>query len=648
MLVTPMRLGRRLGLGLLLFVTLVAGGCMGLSPMAPPPAETVVEGVIRYPDGSGVPGATITLALDPEYSVVTDAEGSYRISHIALQAPAVVTWSVAMDGTPLRQQRIVLRPGRREAVHYTLESATGSVNGRVALYRPEPNYSFSTARQQPRAAAMPRTGEILPFAAHEPNELILRLDPVATQILTEIIDVVGGRLKYQIGRLDAFLVELPSWISVDEAIHLAERLPGVLSAQPNRVLTAHAPVPNDPRYTEQWHLPAASLPGAWTIERGSEEVIVAVLDTGYSDHPDLPQGARLHAAHSVFPGDTDYRDSSHYSHGVHVAGTLAAVTGNARGVAGTVWEGVRLMPIRVMRTDAWGRMTGSEAGLARGIDWAVANGAHVINLSLGLGDNDESPVISDAIEAAVEAGVTVVASAGNRGHLSQLTAPASHPNVISVGSIGPSGRVSYFSSRGNQAEDLELDIVAPGEQILSTVSHQNTAHGYAAMSGTSMSAPQVSGVIALLYSQGTLSKEMGIEAHELARRILRETAFPLPDGAGYDDAWGHGLLNAHAALTWLDPALIPQTQVFAGELNGDVVSVLGYVQIPDLDGEFTLYDVPAGVVSLFAWLDLDQSGHIGPGDYFAQVDGVDVADGALAEDVLLELRPAEATYHLVP
>jgi subtilisin family serine protease len=341
-----------------------------------------------------------------------------------------------------------------------------------------------------------------------------------------------------------------------------------------RARAAQAGAPGDPRQGEQWAVSPDSildLPSAWALSRG-RGVTVAIVDTGAKlDHPDL--GPNIWTNFDEVPGngvDDDhngYVDDVHgidltsrsagqdltdgNGHGTHVAGIVAAAA-NGKGVVGVAPQ-ARLMIVKVL--DSGG--AGTTGAIAEGVRYAAANGARIINLSLG-GDRLDTAV-QDAIQAAGAAGALVVASAGNsdRDIDQQPSYPASlaEPNLITVASTDPSsGRaLSGFSNFGR----LDVQVAAPGSQILSTAKDG----GYVLMSGTSMAAPAVSGVAALAAS---VNPTLG--APDL-RALLMQNAgrSGLPVTAGYVDAL-HTVLAASSAAGY-DATQPPRLKILSATVK---------------------------------------------------------------------------------
>ncbi len=290
--------------------------------------------------------------------------------------------------------------------------------------------------------------------------------------------------------------------------------------------------PDDPLYPEQWHHAAVHSDAAWRLASAAG-VTVAIIDTGVDcTHPDLT-GACI-AGYDFVNDDREAADDQ--GHGTHVAGIAAATGLNGVGGIGVGW-GAWLMPLKVI--DETG--VGSYTDMARALVWATDHGADVINLSIG-GPAD-TKTIQDAVSYARSHGVVVVAAAGNAGS-SNRQFPAAHEGVIAVAATNRRDERASFSNHG-----AYIDLSAPGVRVLSTFEG-----GYAEMSGTSMAAPVVSGVAALLRGGEADASPKAIE--ELLAATARDLSQP-----GWDPLTGYGLVDAERAMRVLTAPTPTQTAV---------------------------------------------------------------------------------------
>ncbi len=328
-----------------------------------------------------------------------------------------------------------------------------------------------------------------------------------------------------------------------------------IRAAPNFLRRAQV-TPSDPYYSQQWHLPRVAAPELWDVQRGSSQTIIAVLDTGVdTSHPDLTAKLLpgLNALGTNNCGNTGATDDHPSGHGTHVAGIAAAATDNGAGVAGIAWN-PRILPIKVLPCDG----VGDDSQIIRGIDLAIANGAHVINLSLG--GPGSSVLLEAALERAVHAGILVVAAAGNQGTTTPYY-PAASPFALAVGSTDTSDRLAVFSNRGPH-----IAVTAPGVSILSTyrtsLTNWDVAPGYQYKSGTSMSTPIVAGAAALITSQYPTHGALRAGAF-LAASADRVTTCPVGvsfcpyDAYGRNDYYGNGRMNVQKALGFARVTAIP-------------------------------------------------------------------------------------------
>ncbi len=391
---------------------------------------------------------------------------------------------------------------------------------------------------------------------------------VAAQALT-----AAGARVVRVTAGGAWVVDVDSttWTPAREALAHAARLaalPGVTRAEPDAIVRALA-TPDDPCLGAQWNLAAIGAPSAWDAGFGAPSVVVGVIDTGIVAHPDLdaqrvpgydfvsdPTAAGDGGGRDADPSDEgakDQRDGTSAWHGSHVAGIVAARANDGFGVAG-VAPGCRVMPLRVI-----GRGGGTSSDLADAIRYAAglvgtatgpALGAPLRIVNLSLGTSVDVAEVREAVTAAADAGVLLVASSGNDG--GGVLYPAAYPEVVAVGAVD--GRLVHaaYANAGP-----ELDLCAPGggfgqddaadgfdDGVLSTVLDETRSPrvpSWARLEGTSMAAPHVAGAAALL-----LSLEPTLTAGQV-RAALLATCRDL-DVAGPDPSTGAGLLQVGEAV----------------------------------------------------------------------------------------------------
>jgi thermitase len=384
------------------------------------------------------------------------------------------------------------------------------LGGSMTIGRPPA--ARATAPKPDEATEQPRTGDV-----------IVHFKRGATLAdVGEALDSADAEAKASTAGSGLVLLEPDAGQSVDAAVAALRADPDVEFAEPDVVLSVEG-TPTDPMYASQWSLPQIGLPTAWDTTTGSANVVIAVIDTGVDPtHPDL--SGKLVAGYNFVSNNTNTADD--YFHGTFVAGIIAANANNGQGMAGACWA-CKIMPIKVLAANG----SGSTFAVSQGIDWAVAHGAKVINLSLGGGGTSS---LQTSVDNAWNAGVIVVAASGNDN--GPVLYPAAYPNAIAVGSTNQAGARSTYSNWGAQ-----LDLMAPGESVLGlkcTCNGYNGGYGWS--SGTSFAAPHVAGVVGLMIAAGITSKTTIVST-------LTSTATDMC-APGYDQTTGAGRVNAAKAI----------------------------------------------------------------------------------------------------
>ena len=485
-------------------------------------------------------------------------------------------------------------------------SVAGAQSGRTILTGTPSGIDLGLVTQRELAQTHSVTTGSNAYDIH-PTEIVVAFEggAVSSAFAADVaadagVDVDGVRYPPY---ADFAVVRLAPGEDPEEAARAFAAADGVRYAQPRYRMYPDSK-PNDPLYPQQWNLPLIDLERGWDINPGgSDAIIVAVIDTGvahrdanvtynarawslvgpggvmnfpalgnvsipFSMAPDLGPASRF-----VAPRDFIWNDTSPFDfvgHGTHVAGTVGQTTNNNVGVAGVAYN-VKIMPVKVL-SDIWDFVFGNPAVgtddvVAQGIRYAVDNGARVLNMSLGR-SGPPAPVIESALRYAVEKGAFVALSGGNAAETGNgIRRPADVAErvdgVMAVAAVDPARNRAPYSSFGSW-----IEIAAPGgntrvrssdgvlQQTLSAADNQTFVAGpafygaprfdrftYSNFAGTSMAAPHVAGLAALLMHQG-IRNPAAIE------RAIKQFATDL-GSAGRDDQFGHGLINARATLRGL-------------------------------------------------------------------------------------------------
>ena len=411
--------------------------------------------------------------------------------------------------------------------------------------------------------------------------------------LTKIQESPSGNLLYQIDASQTWrLTPHPlisagfgsiapeEWLVIRVAKSLAAN-PDYRWVGPNYIHTTENTTPNDQYYSYQWHYPQIRLPEAWDISRGSNDVIVAVLDSGVYDHTDLASNVDYALGYDFVSdifnsGDDDGIDSDakdpgesypapydYQSHGTHVAGTIGASTNNGIGVAGVNWN-VTIMPVRICGING----SCSCFDINEGLRWAgrIANVSgrvpsdrpDIINMSLS--GSSPCPGREDIINQLINHEIIVVAAAGNDdSNIPRY--PASLPGVVSVSATTLSDELARYSNYGSS-----IDLAAPGGDMQADLNNDSYGDGvlspsmkievgstqktdfYPFFNGTSMSSPHVAGVAGLMKS---VYPDLGPDEFRTAFSSGEITVDLAQNGAtSKDSEFGYGRIDALQAVQW--------------------------------------------------------------------------------------------------
>lgn len=376
-----------------------------------------------------------------------------------------------------------------------------------------------------------------------PGRLLVGVRPTMhTSQVGTLQTLTGAQVKKRLLGGQILVLDVPDGVSTQQVQMRALSHPDVLFVEPDRMMYP-ALVPDDPEYSEQWHHPIIRSPEAWDVQQGSKDVIIAIVDTGVDlDHPDLE--GKIWTNPGEVPGNGidddgngfiddvhgwDFQNDTNdpnpepdgvdddnngtvddqVCHGTLVAGLAAAIGNEGWGTAGVDWR-ARVMPVQTFPDDG-----GSQVStVIEGIEYAIAMGADVINLSIG---GDYSQSFTPAIRSAYEAGIVVVAAAGNTGKeftdsKTVWESPVCNDGglgvdnwVLGVGSTDRNDLRASFSNYDGSTAGTFVDCVAPGEGMYGPgyydpgFSHLSSY--YTTNTGTSFSVPLVSGLAALVLAQ---------------------------------------------------------------------------------------------------------------------------------------------------
>jgi subtilisin family serine protease len=337
------------------------------------------------------------------------------------------------------------------------------------------------------------------------------------EALTQTLLDLGVRVEKKVAHGNVKLAKIYAGLSEEDAVEALRQTGAVDFAETDRLIFPDF-VPNDPKLGLQWHLPVINTFAAWDVTLGKRTITIASCDTGVdANHRDLKR--------NLLPGyNAEDRATTNvapiHPHGTWTTGTMAAVTNNGIGVSGVAGV-IRVLPIRISNRDDGAAFL---SAMAHCIEYSADHGARVVNLSYG---GAESPTLDVAAKYLRSKKGILVMSAGNEGL--DKSANPDWTSFLIVGATDASNARASFSNYG-----LPTDLVAPGVSILTT----NMGGGYVNVSGTSFSAPLVSGAVALMVSINPQLTPMQIV------QTVSSTSTPI----GSQLEYGYGMVNVGAAV----------------------------------------------------------------------------------------------------
>ncbi len=408
----------------------------------------------------------------------------------------------------------------------------GSYNNTIQnnIMNDEGDYA-NTMEGQPTADYCPRSVLVkldIPYHDNTADILYGRSD--------ELANLIDGETSRIYPSLNMTKIVLQEDVDVIQAVGILSNIKGVEHAEPNYIVQ-HMNVPNDPGYSSLWAMPVIDAPDAWNISTGSEEVVVAVVDTGIDyTHPDL--GDNMWTSSEGHHGYNTLNESFYpmddYGHGTHVAGTVGAVGDNELGLVGVNWN-VSLMGVKFLNREGVGTIADAIAGLEYVLERKL-EGENIVATSNSWGGVGYSQLLYDAIGRQRDAGILFIAAAGNFGSDNDQwpVYPASYDltNMISVSATDENDELGGFSNYGERS----VHVAAPGVDINSTMLDGT----YEYYNGTSMAVPHVSGLAALLASHNPSYDHVDLKNALLSSVDQKDSL--------YHRVMTHGRINAYGAL----------------------------------------------------------------------------------------------------
>jgi subtilisin family serine protease len=367
----------------------------------------------------------------------------------------------------------------------------------------------------------------------------------------QIVAALGVREDGVLPATGVLVLSLPE--QADEAgfANAMAARPDVEFAELDRIVRPADITPNDPWFGSwEWYLTKIGAPAAWSTTTGDRSIIIAILDTGVDGtHPDLQ--SKMVPGWNVYNNNSDTSDV--YGHGTVVAGTAAAASNNAQGVASIAWN-CPIMPIRISAVDG----SATYSAMASGLTWAADHGARVANISY---EASNSATVKSAASYFQSKGGVVTSAAGNA---ALFDTSADNPYILTISATDVNDQFTSWTNTGNN-----IDLAAPG-------SAYTTFKGgiYSSATGTSIAAPIAAGAAALV-----LSIKPSLTGPQV-QDVLKQNADDL-GSSGWDSGYGWGRINVARAVSGASassPAdVIPPVVAFANPTNG--ISVSGSVPI---------------------------------------------------------------------
>jgi serine protease len=554
-------------------------------------------------------------------STQTNQDGNYSIKGIS---EGTHTWKVSHEKYNTHSEKIIIDSDKKIDASLSLTTTDVSVSGIINIYNSSNKYSVENVEKETSNKILEsQISTTSKNNKYKEDEIIVNFKTFVTNNRARKFENNKGlnRIKaLNIKNNNIKIYKLPKNQGVLKAVEKFNELSIVKWAEPNYMYSLTF-VPNDEYYNKkQWGNRRVNLEPAWDIVKESRGIEVAVIDSGIiSDHDDLEENINFTDGKDFVDGDNAPIDeSTDYSHGTHVSGIIGAVGNNGIGVAGVTWK-TKLLPIRIFDTSG----STEDAGVvAEAINYAVEQNVDIINMSFA---GTKSLTIHEAIKNAHNQEIIMVAAAGNKGY-DEVQYPARHPETIAVGATDINNNITGYSNTGSN-----LDLVAPGGNeygdIYSTSgAYDGLSTDYIYLRGTSMAAPYVSGVAALLLANGVIPTNI--------RDRLTSTAVDLWK-TGKDDIYGYGLVDAYGALLNKE---LNRPYVFAVSKENHTFKLKSELVTMNKDGSYKLEEVASEKLYFIAWRDVNDNQKIDGGDYYGEYDTeIDIIEGTTYNNIDIEM-----------
>jgi len=546
----------------------------------------------------------------------TDENGNYSIQNIS---EGTYNWQVESTKYSDYNQDVYINSDLNISKQLSLITVNATITGTVNIYNSDQEHAIQSMSLDKNIDTEKITLNSTKSEQNfKENHLIINYNENISYDEIQIFENNNNLFKIRKLNLqdnNVFLYKLPSTKDVLNTVKEFNEYKIIEWAEPNYIIKLNTH-PNDSLYSDQWGHRTVNLEPAWDIYYSTNNIKVAVIDSGIiPGHEDLTENVSYDQGKDFIDDDNEPNDeNADYSHGTHVSGIIGAVTNNSRGVAG-VGRNIDIIPIRIFEND----QVQTASDIAEAINYAVDQNVDIINMSFG-GYN--SLTMHEPIKNAYNEGIILVASSGNYGE-NEVLYPARFPETIAVGATDINDNITNYSNEGGN-----LDLVAPGgsESTYGILSTSGYNKDYVEMVGTSMAAPYVSGVAALLLAEGVSPSQI--------RHRLTSTAVDLGP-AGKDNTYGYGLVDAYGALI---NKKLKRPYVFAAVKENGTIKIKSEFITIDKNNTYKLNEIVDDEVIVVAWRDVNDNKEVDAGDYYGEYnEKINILENTLYNNIDIDM-----------